>query len=221
MWKLRLLLRRIAQAWHEKKSAYEASKTRRKWSSFVNKVSCRQDEKVFLHIGCGEINAQGFINVDARPAAHVHIVTTNLLRLKMIPDNAVNFVYMSHVLEHIGHRERITALREMRRILKDGGVLRISVPDFDKIIDIYTATDRDVTAIEPPLMGGQDYPFNYHYSIFNSAHLSATLLKSGFQKTRFWDPAKCEDHDFDDWASRNISWAGREFPISLNIEAIK
>jgi predicted SAM-dependent methyltransferase len=176
---------------------------------------------VRLHIGCGDINVPGFINLDARPKPHVHIVTTNLFRLKMIPHNVADMIYMSHVLEHVSHRDIVATLREMHRILKDGGVLRISVPDFDRIIDIYQATERDITAIEQPLMGGQDYPFNYHYAAFNDAHLRKTMLESGFRETRTWDPQNCDHHEFDDWASRNISWGDREFAISLNIEAIK
>ena len=115
----------------------------------------------------------------------------------------------------------IATVREMHRLLKTGGVLRISVPDFDKIIDIYQATGHDITAIEQPLMGGQDYPFNYHYATFNDAHLRQAMLKGGFRETGTWDPLHCAYHEFDDWASRKILWSGREFEISLNIEATK
>jgi predicted SAM-dependent methyltransferase len=109
----------------------------------------------------------------------------------------------------------------MRRILREGGVLRISVPDFEHILAIYEANDRDIAAIEQPLMGGQDYPFNYHYAVFNDAHLRAMAQRSGFRETRSWDPASCDHHDFEDWASMTIPMRGRDFPISLNIEAVK
>jgi predicted SAM-dependent methyltransferase len=221
MWRLKQWLKRIAQSWRRNQARYEAKKIEHKWSALAKRLPRSTDGKTLLHIGCSDINAPGFINLDARSQPHVHIVTTSLFRLKMIPDNVADLIYMSHVLEHVSHRDIIATLREMHRILKDGGVLRISVPDFDRIIDIYQATERDITAIEQPLMGGQDYAFNYHYAVFNDAHLRRTMLKSGFRETRTWDPQNCAYHDFDDWASRNISWGGREFVISVNIEAIK
>jgi predicted SAM-dependent methyltransferase len=221
MWKPTQPLKRIAQAWDNKKTAYDTRNVKRKWSAFVKGIPQGPDGKVLLHIGCGDIDAQGFINIDAKPGPHVHIVTTNLLRLIMIPENTADLIYMSHVLEHVSHREIVATLREMHRILKSSGILRISVPDFDKIIHIYITNNKDVNAIEGPLMGGQNHPFNYHYSVFNGARLEKKMLESGFREARSWNPANCDNHNFDDWASRNISWNGREFPISLNIEAIK
>jgi len=221
MWRLKQVLERIAQLWRDSRDSRNAMRTKNKWTGLAKRLPRSTDGKTMLHIGCGDINAPGFINVDARPQPHVHIVTTNLLRLDMIPDNVADLIYMSHVLEHVSHRDIVATLREMRRVLRDDGVLRISVPDFDKIIEIYQANERDVTAVEQPLMGGQDYPFNYHYAVFNEAFLSKAMLKSGFRETKAWDPKSCDNHDFEDWASRNISWGGREFAISLNIEAIK
>jgi len=174
-----------------------------------------------LHIGCGEIDAPGFINIDARPYPHVHIVAKSLYRLTMIPDEAADLVYMCHVLEHMSHRTVTGTLREMSRVLKRGGVLRISVPDLDHMIALYRTSGNDVAAIEQPLMGGQDYPLNFHHAVFNRAHLQRLLLASGFDLVRAWDPHRCEFHDFDDWASRTITWNGKEHPISLNVEAVK
>ena len=57
--------------------------------------------KVLVHIGCGGIDAAGFVNVDARRYPHVHFVTTHIIRLPMFPDNAAELVCMSHVLEHV------------------------------------------------------------------------------------------------------------------------
>lgn len=221
MWKLKQLLKRSLNLWRDARAKYVAKKTVYKWSVFSKSLSDYTNGKTMLHIGCGDINVEGFINIDARPQPHVHIVTRNLFRLAMIPDNVADLIYMSHVLEHVSHREINTTLQELRRILKEGGVLRISVPDFDKIIDIYQASGRDVSAIQQPLMGGQDYAFNYHYAVFNDAHLRTAMLRSGFKETRAWDPKNCDNHNFEDWASRNIFWGKSEFAISLNIEAIK
>lgn len=206
------------QAYRERRRQFARQ---RAWEAVLRAARHADGEPMRLHVGCGDVNAQGFINVDARPKPHVHIVTTDLFRLDMVPPDTVDLVYMSHVLEHVGHREVVATLKEMRRILRAGGVLRVSVPDFDRIVDIYRATAGEIAAIEQPLMGGQDYPFNFHYSVFNERHLRSKMLKSGFRSTRAWDPLRCEHHDFEDWASMNINWDGHDFPISLNIEAVK
>lgn len=57
------------------------------------------DGKVLVHIGCGEKDAPGFINVDARPLAHVQVVTDDITSLADFETGAVDLVYMCHVLE--------------------------------------------------------------------------------------------------------------------------
>jgi len=221
VWRLKQWLRNRVATWHDHRARKAAERTKRRWSTLVDSLPMVPNGRIALHIGCGDINAPGFINIDARPQPHVHIVTSNLFRLEMIPANVADMIYMSHVLEHVSHREVVITLREMRRILKHGGTLRVSVPDFDRIVEIYQANDRNISFIEQPLMGGQNYPFNYHYAVFNEAHLRQSMLKSGFKESRMWDPQDCDYHDFEDWASAVLSYGERSFPISLNIEAIK
>ena len=176
---------------------------------------------VRLHIGCGDIDAPGFLNVDARPAPHIHIVTSSLFRLEMVPDGAADMVYMCHVLEHVPLDQVVATLKEMHRVLRPEGVLRLSVPDLDLMIAAYQATGRRVGVIERALMGGQSHPYNFHYAVFNAERLCDDLLSSGFRQTRRWDVQNCAHHDFEDWASREMVWKDQRFPISLNVEGVK
>jgi predicted SAM-dependent methyltransferase len=179
------------------------------------------DGKVLVHIGCGTTNSPEFINIDARPLAHVHIVTSEITSLADFDSGTVDLVYMCHVLEHIKKGDLTKVLLEMKRVLKDGGVLRISVPDFDKLIEVYNASGKDTTAISNQLMGGQDHQYNIHYGIFNQRRLSELLNEAGFREVVSWDPDNCQYHDFKDRASRRMKVDGREIMISLNLEAIK
>lgn len=174
---------------------------------------------VRLHVGCGDIDAPGFVNVDARAYPHVHIVTRQLFDLWSVPPGVASLVYMCHVLEHVPYGEVVGVLREMRRVLSPGGTLRLSVPDFDLIVVIYRQRGNDAEAILGPLMGGQDYPFNFHYTVFNSDSLSRALASAGLESIRPWDPSTCEHHDFVDWANRPVEIGGALYPISLNLEA--
>ncbi|MFQ5771677.1 MAG: methyltransferase domain-containing protein [bacterium] len=179
------------------------------------------DGKVLVHIGCGKTNSPEFINVDARPLAHVHIVTDDITSLPEFNTGTVDLVYMCHILEHIKRKDFKKVLSEMKRVLKDGGVLRLSVPDFDKLIDVYNASGKDINAISNQLMGGQDHLYNIHYSVFNYQRLSELLKEVGFQKIVSWDPDNCLYHNFKDRASRKIKVNDKEYMISLNLEAVK
>jgi predicted SAM-dependent methyltransferase len=180
-----------------------------------------EDGKVLLHIGCGKVNSPEFINVDARPSAHVHIVTDDITSLPDFDRGTVDLVYMCHILEHIKRDHLKEVLSEMKRVLKEGGVLRLSVPDFDRLVEVYDASGKDINAISRQLMGGQDHAYNIHYSVFNRKHLTALLEEAGFSKVIPWDPDHCKYHDFKDRASRKLKTNGKEILISLNLEAIK
>jgi len=177
--------------------------------------------KVLLHIGCGKINAPEFINIDAQPLPHVHIVTDDITSLGDFDDESVDLVYMCHILEHIKRDGLIEVLTEIRRVLKKGGVLRISVPDFDRLIEVYNASGKNIDSIHLQLMGGQDHAYNFHYSVFNHTGLSNLLGKVGFRNVVPWDPYNCQYHNFKDKAMRKLTVNGKQFPISLNLEAVK
>jgi len=54
-----------------------------------------------------------------------------------IEDDTYDLVFASHVLEHIPWYRAVTALREVRRVLKPGGEFEVYVPDFAFIVECY------------------------------------------------------------------------------------
>lgn len=177
------------------------------------------DGKVYVHLGCGEIASPEFINVDLCPAPHIHYVR-DVSDLSVFPDNHADLVYACHLLEHIDRDDLKRVLWEWNRILKPEGTLRLSVPDFDKLLATYEACGKDVESICGPLIGAQA-GYKTHCMIFNYKYLERLMRESGFSHIRRWDPAKVDHHDFDDWASRPLRYKGQEFHISLNIEGAK
>ncbi len=175
---------------------------------------------VYLHLGCGSVNHPQFINIDILPAPHIHYVRSvdNLSNFK---DCGVDLIYASHCLEHFPLRAVPEILKEWYRVLRLNGILRLSIPDFDLLLKIYVENNGDILSIVAPLMGGQNSIYNYHKTIFNTGSLTCLLKSAGFHTVRRWLPHSSELTTLDDWSARCIVFNGREYPVSLNIEAVK
>ena len=90
-----------------------------------------------LHLGCGNIRLKDFCNVDIL-STHAVDVVSDISTLNNFNDNSIDLIYACHVLEHFSHDESIKVLKRWFEVLKPGGELRISVPDIDRIVKIYS-----------------------------------------------------------------------------------
>jgi predicted SAM-dependent methyltransferase len=54
-----------------------------------------------------------------------------------IPTGGVDVLYSSHMLEHLDQKEVATFLKEAKRVLRPGGIIRIAVPDLRKQVQQY------------------------------------------------------------------------------------
>jgi predicted SAM-dependent methyltransferase len=54
-----------------------------------------------------------------------------------LPNDVVELLYSSHMLEHLDREEAKLFLNEARRVLKKGGTIRLAVPDIERKIEIY------------------------------------------------------------------------------------
>jgi len=59
------------------------------------------------------------------------------------PDQSVDYLYSSHLLEHLLREDAKTLLKAARRVLKKGGVIRTCVPDLEYPILLYQKGDRE------------------------------------------------------------------------------
>jgi len=75
-------------------------------------------------------------------AKHNDIIWANATNHIPLPDNSVEVLYTSHMLEHLDIEEAKLFLRESYRVLAPNGIIRIAVPDLRKLINRYI-TDGD------------------------------------------------------------------------------
>ena len=96
-----------------------------------------------LHIGCGEALLDGWVNIDVYPAP----LAMNVLWGLPFADGSARCVFVSHLLEHLFYpRDVQPFLKEVRRVLAPGGVLRVVVPDIEQCIEAYVNNDRSFFA---------------------------------------------------------------------------
>jgi len=174
-----------------------------------------------LHLGCGKRHIPGFVHVDAIDYPHVDHVST-IDNLSFIADNSINLIYNCHVLEHYKRRDVHRVLKEWLRVLKPGGVLRTSVPDFKKLCIIYVQR-QDLNLVIGPLFGGQDYLYNIHYNVFDEKILTTLLTEVGFVNISQYDWRQTEHAFVDDYSQAYIPHMDKDdgVLISLNLEAQK
>lgn len=174
-----------------------------------------EKNKKFLNIGCGStILPAPFINIDGRELPGVDKVC-DLFPLNF-PDSHFDLIYCSHVLEHFKKAQVKEVLCEWVRCLKDGGILRISVPDIGALLNIYNM-DNDLEKIIGPLLGGQDYPQNFHYAAFDFDTLKSLMLDCKLEAVHRWNPRRTMHSSYWDFSQAVTN----EIPISLNLQGFK
>jgi predicted SAM-dependent methyltransferase len=182
------------------------------------KLPRNEGGEVLIHLGCGFKNDPRYINVDASPMPHVHYVS-HANKLPMFKKNFADLIYACHMLEHIDHPKIVSVLIEWRRVLKPGGVLRIAVPDFEKMVNLYLENKQGMALIQSPLMGAQDCEHGYHRTAFDKDYLSDLFIQAGFKQVQEWDTKTAQYYSFNDWAGGKL--LHDKYAISLNLEAVK
>ena len=81
-----------------------------------------------LHVGCGQVALPGWVNIDNQPLRGVDRV---LDVTQGLPFRDVSFIFAEHFIEHLSWEDGLKFLKECRRALSDGGVLRLSTPKLD------------------------------------------------------------------------------------------
>jgi predicted SAM-dependent methyltransferase len=89
-----------------------------------------------VNVGCGSVFHPAWINLDLVPAVH-GVKCCDFRRGIPYPDNYFNVCYSSHVIEHLKKTEAKNLIGECWRVLKTNGVIRIVVPDLEKIARTY------------------------------------------------------------------------------------
>ena len=168
-----------------------------------------------VHLGCGNINLQGWINIDARDFKHVHLVSDGF-DLSQFKENSISEFYLCHVLEHFSFLETEQFLKKLYNLLVPGGLVRISVPDIEKILILYNE-QKKLKIIKNAIMGGQSYPNDFHKSIYDQEELGNILKKINFKNISSWNTKDVFGESIGDWSDGYYKYNMKNYSISLNL----
>ncbi len=163
-----------------------------------------------LNLGSRTRHMEGFKNMDIDPHEGVDYLG-DVSDLSRFEPESVAAIFASNILEHFPHTQTKSVLIEWNRVLKPGGFLYLSVPDFARAVAIYhDAGLKDW--VQNFLMGDQGYKTAFHYAIFDEERLSEIVLSAGFRECSFVETFPFADHAD---CSNNVSNIDGKF-VSLN-----
>lgn len=141
-----------------------------------------------LNWGCGPCVAAGWINSDRISGKEIDLrcdIRTGL----PLASGSLDYIVSIHALQDLPYGDVLPALRELYRVLKPGGILRLGLPDLDKAIqaylrkepDYFYIPDHDAASLGGKLVaqitwyGSVRTPFTYDC-------IEELLRKAGFQQ---------------------------------------
>tara|TARA_R110002012_G_scaffold282422_1_gene472136 strand:+ start:4106 stop:4648 length:543 start_codon:yes stop_codon:yes gene_type:complete len=177
-----------------------------------------------INMGCGWRDfGKDWVHIDSGEYDHLDYVS--IIDLQQFDNNSVDLIYASHVIEYFDRQEIPSLLKEWRRVLKPGGILRIAVPNFLEISRLYTEEkyplDRFVGLLYGRMnMGKQKI---YHKTTYDFESLRKVLQENMFKDVQYYDWRETSHCDFDDHSQAYLPHMDKDKGtlMSLNVECKK
>ena len=193
-----------------------------------------------VNIGCGKAPTNGWINMDNSlaiklansPLKYKIARTLGLLNAEQIEniewnklnkikfadatktlplkDSSVECIYASHMLEHLPKNGAKIFLKEAKRVLKSGGILRLAVPDLKIAIEEYLKS-RDADSfmerilVEPPPISSLKQKlillitgYRHHQWMYDGVSLSKLFKEIGFNEVEICKSGYTKIHNPDE-----------------------
>lgn len=152
-----------------------------------------------LHIGCGPIHLDGWVNIDVEAGHAPDITADYLFILKRIETcfdvESTDLIYSCHCLEHCPWPDGVKKFLDVSHVLlKHGGSMRIVVPDLMKVAKMYVRGEglKDIYGLDFPIVG-PDCPATRfmafargwsHTVLFDERLLTMLMEQAGFVNIR-------------------------------------
>lgn len=148
-----------------------------------------------IQLGCGGNLLPGWLNTDGQCDGWFHPdgVKLDATQPFPIPDNSFDYVFSEHMIEHLTYWQGQNMLSESFRIMKPGARIRISCPDFQFLIDMYTnpaqihrdyveQTKTEWAPFADPIFTFNNYVRDWgHKFIYNKKIMQLSMAAAGFE----------------------------------------
>ena len=138
---------------------------------------------LYLNLGCGNDMRKEFINID------LYSEDENVLNLDVrnlpFPENSVDLILASDIIEHFSHREIDNVLSEWSRVLKENGTLIIRCPSLKLQAKAYLDNIWNADVASYMIFGSQKTSNDFHYNAFDENSIKKHLAKANLFITDF------------------------------------
>lgn len=151
-------------------------------------VARRLDGEEKLHLACGNRILDGWANVDFKGG--LRVIGWDLTCGLPVRSKTISLIFCEHFIEHISLQQAETFLSECYRCLRVGGVLRLSTPSLEKVVEEYelgrTSEWHDVgfRPATPCQMVNEAFRLWGHQFVYDEKELKELLNKVGFGEIR-------------------------------------
>ena len=176
-----------------------------------------------INLGCGWRNfGKDWYHIDG--GDYSHLDSHDILNLPF-DNGTVDLIYASHVIEYFDREEIVGILNKWKSKLKQGGILRLAVHNFQEIARLYCAQGFGLDNFLGPLYGKMDMGGKtiYHKTTYDFEGLKFILNKCGFSNIDYYNWRDTEHSEFDDHSQCYLPHMDKDNGtlMSLNMECKK
>jgi predicted SAM-dependent methyltransferase len=201
-----LSAQRFYQAMTRHRAAWQASPIRRRLlNSYLAARGIRK-----LMLGAGSNLREGWLITDITPQSTA-VMYLDVTKPFPFEDNTFEYIHAEHLIEHIPWNDGLRMLRECRRVLKPGGIIRIATPDLAVLIGLYkTKLDQlgqryiewitdlsleDLDTYKAAFVINNAFTNWGHKFLYDGELLELALTKAGFTNVREFLMGESDDEN--------------------------
>jgi predicted SAM-dependent methyltransferase len=140
-----------------------------------------------LNWGCGGHTAPGWVNVDIKPGPSIDL-SCDIRQGLPLESRSFDYAVSVHALQELAYPDLVPALKELQRVLKPGGVLRLVLPGLKKGMRAYLLRQDDYFRVDADVArspGGRFIVhmlwYGYSRTLFTMDFVEELLVKAEFK----------------------------------------
>jgi predicted SAM-dependent methyltransferase len=151
-------------------------------------VSRRLAGQTRLHLACGSNVLEAWANIDYE--SNGAVIGWDLTEGLPVGSETIERIFCEHFIEHITLEQAQALVAECYRCLRPAGVLRLSTPNLNKVVEEYqlgrTSEWHDVgwSPVTPCRMVNEAFRLWGHQFVYDENELTLLLRQAGFPTVR-------------------------------------